>query len=1046
MSTIVGRAAWTTRLREDVERTVTSHGGTILIGGEAGIGKTTLVGSVVEHARSRGAIAAVGTCSDSAAAPALWPWTQIHRGLRRSVPAGHFQAAVSEAGLEVTDLVRAADPIDGDPEFGLFDAITTLLSAVSADHPLVLVIEDLHWADPASVDLLDHVSRHAWFERILMIATYRDTEVGAADHPLHHSVTALTPSSGTIQLSGLDPAAVTSLVNQVTGRTPSAEALDALHHRSGGNPFFVEQTARLWAAGQDERVLAPGVAEAVRRRVAPLPDDARLLLRAAAILGGTPSLALLASVAELEPPTASRALAAALTARLLRATGEGAYAFVHDLVRETVLDDLLPDDAARLHAAAVSALTDDPAPGSARRSAEHAVSAGDLIPAERVVDLLLAAGREADAQLDLAGAISAYRRAADTTADPDRRLLLTLELATTVYYEAVTHRGSTDEAIALISAVIDDADQATPATAARIALSTRRHRELSPNRTTSLLRSAGAALLPAPLPESDEDLAGALTDHLTAVARAESDHAALTTMLTVQHESLWRAGTAGERERIMTELLTTARRSGDRDTEQFANSMLWVTMLEQGNPAYLEQYRTFATLAARYQTARYAASEKLDGALIAAFRGRFDEAWRLWDAGREGLDPATPFGQMAEYLAWTLDRQQGDLPAARARLERLGSSGIDRHLLLAAQAAAERRFDEASAALARVSEEAEILPILRDRLIATVAAGTGDPALLDQARRTLEPVRGTWSVDLYGMDLGGPVDLYLGEVEAAAGRHERAVALLDSAVDAAEHLTSPYWAATARIALLTALGPQHDRAAGVRDLLAAALDVLDVPLLNRHAQAVLAPGGGEAPEPVPQRSAAAPTGPPASRGEFRRTGPVWQVGIGDQTVAVPDTKGLADLHVLLRSPNTDVPSTDLLHPDPEAKAAARQGGDPVLDVEARARYRQHLEILDAQLDDAGLSGATDRRDALLAEREALLTELRTATGLGGRPRRLGDEAERARKAVTARIRDTLRKLDALHPALAEHLRASVSTGASCRYTPNPGDDVTWRLH
>lgn len=119
------------------------------------------------------------------------------------------------------------------------------------------------------------------------------------------------------------------------------------------------------------------------------------------------------------------------------------------------------------------------------------------------------------------------------------------------------------------------------------------------------------------------------------------------------------------------------------------------------------------------------------------------------------------------------------------------------------------------------------------------------------------------------------------------------------------------------------------------------------------------------------------------------------------------------------------------------------GGDAVLDDTAKAQYRERLSRLDEEIDRA-LDRYDDRRAAELdAEREALIDELRRASGLAGRTRRLGDEAERARKAVTARIRDALRRLDGHHPELAGHLRASVSTGTSCRYLP--AGPVAWEL-
>jgi hypothetical protein len=124
-------------------------------------------------------------------------------------------------------------------------------------------------------------------------------------------------------------------------------------------------------------------------------------------------------------------------------------------------------------------------------------------------------------------------------------------------------------------------------------------------------------------------------------------------------------------------------------------------------------------------------------------------------------------------------------------------------------------------------------------------------------------------------------------------------------------------------------------------------------------------------------------------------------------------------------------------------AARSLGGDQVLDEQARAAYQRRLSLLDGEIDRAAELGDDREAAKLDQERAALLDELRAAAGLGGRTRRLGDEAERARKTVSARIRDTLRKLDDRHPELAAHLRATVSTGAICRYQAENG--MTWRL-
>src|SRR5690606_19574923 len=143
---------------------------------------------------------------------------------------------------------------------------------------------------------------------------------------------------------------------------------------------------------------------------------------------------------------------------------------------------------------------------------------------------------------------------------------------------------------------------------------------------------------------------------------------------------------------------------------------------------------------------------------------------------------------------------------------------------------------------------------------------------------------------------------------------------------------------------------------------------------------------------------------------------------------------------------TEVAAAELL--DPEAGAAlaadARFGGDALLDAAARARYRDHLEALDERIDTAAALGDDARAALLEAERRALIEQLESATGLGGRSPRLGDNAERARKSVTNRIRNTLKKIEESHPALAAHLRETVATGASCSYRPG-AEGPRWRL-
>jgi hypothetical protein len=185
-------------------------------------------------------------------------------------------------------------------------------------------------------------------------------------------------------------------------------------------------------------------------------------------------------------------------------------------------------------------------------------------------------------------------------------------------------------------------------------------------------------------------------------------------------------------------------------------------------------------------------------------------------------------------------------------------------------------------------------------------------------------------------------------------------------------------------------------------------------------------------------------GDPSSSGDtaaaFRLNGDVWTLAFAGRTVLMSDAKGLHDLHMLLSTPGREVAASVLFA---DGATERQLGSDPVLDERARNDYRRRLAEIDDDIDNALARHADSHAARLEAERDALIEELRRATGLGGRARRLGDENERARKTVTARIRDVLRRLEDRHPELAAHLNASISTGSWCRYEPDPG--VSWEL-
>ncbi|MGW0643226.1 ATP-binding protein [Streptomyces badius] len=1166
-------------LRSEIARATDSHGGLVLVTGEAGIGKSTLVMDAAHEARRRGALVVGGSCWDSDNTPGYWPWVQILRGLRRSATAAEWAAAQEasdgrlavllgdpagvatggahggEPGAEAgavgvhgggpradggpgegspnrgTSEAPPEGPSEGAEAFGLFDAVTTALVAVSQSRPLVVVLDDLHSSDPASLRLLEFAAQHAWFERLLLIGTYRDVEVEAPGHPLQQLILPLVSrAAATLTLTGLGRDEVGALMTVTTGREPAPRLVDEVHRRTGGNPFFVEQTARLWHSGAPVSTIPPGVREAVRQRLALLPEPVVSLLTSAALLGREFRRQVLAVVHGAPVPLVDRLLESAVVARVVTPRPSGRYAFAHDLLRETLYASLDDAEARERHASAVRALdahgglADAVPPGALAR---HAHLAGDALERDRRIDLLLAAARDASGRLADEEATEHYRRALAVACgeDPDlrRATLIGLDLA-----GQLRHAGQAAEAQRLLDGAVARARELDdPELLGRVAVTLHGDGFLgNPGVSTKgLLAEAHRRITGKEGQESlsDDRLAQELAIHFMALARSGSDDEALAFSLWARHDSVWGLGSAVERLGLTDEMTVVGRRSGHQDMELHAASMRWVALLELGDPAFLDQFRTFVRLAEVTALPRFALGVAVDSSLIASLQGRFAEAATALED--DSLDPKNndhaAFRFMGHHLRWAMHLLRGHFAEAEEVLAELPASGYPFPALLEAVTAVEQ--GDATPALRLIAEHAErpapypraFMPLWL-RLLAQAAAVTGDRRLIARAEDELTPYTGQWVVSLYGCDIGGPVDLWLGMLAAARDDQDAAVAALTEAAASSDRLGARPWALRARLCLARSLlarsgaggagvgGADVTRAQGfgaddvgqARRLLgevaweagelsldhvqteaaslrtapplaasgttAAATAVLAPTAAAADASAATSvsrtstpgpgpgPGPGSNANPASSRSAAGAgrgeastsAGPSA---EFRRNGPVWQLRWDGVTVHVPDAKGLRDLHSLLGLPGADVPAVRLLAPEGGdlVVAAGQLGGDPVLDEEAKRRYKEHLDQLDAEIDRAAARDDTQQVEKYDRERQALLDELRTAAGLGGRTRRLGDQTERARKTVTARIRDTLRKLENLHPALAAHLKASVTTGTTCAYRPEHAPD--WRL-
>ena len=172
--------------------------------------------------------------------------------------------------------------------------------------------------------------------------------------------------------------------------------------------------------------------------------------------------------------------------------------------------------------------------------------------------------------------------------------------------------------------------------------------------------------------------------------------------------------------------------------------------------------------------------------------------------------------------------------------------------------------------------------------------------------------------------------------------------------------------------------------------------------------------------------------------ELRLVNGVRLLSFQGKQVQLPDSKGLGDLAALITARGADVHTLTLVGHD-----LARMGADPVLDQRAKTEFKSRLADLAREIDAADATGSPERAQTLCSERDALIRELAAAAGLSGRDRRLGDETERARKTVSARVRDALSKIERVHPELATHLRSALRMGTLCSYTP--AEPTTWQV-
>ncbi len=1004
------------------------RGALVTVTGEPGIGKTRLAEAVADRARARigqgeafEAFEVIWTwCPAAAGGAPLRPWSRVvrllaggHAAAARLVDGSPFLAAL--AG-------RAGRPPGGlpDPEGARsqlsFD-LAEVIAAAAARRPGLVVIDDAHQADTSSLRLLAELAPALRAMPAAVLVTARDGDQdwrGRLDER-----GALLRSGLVIALPPLGEDDVAGLVAGVAGTPPGPALVAIIAERSGGNPLLATELARQLAGPEaspgEARTVVPGSVRVITRaRLAGLPEPTRSVLGSAAVLGASFRRDVLAQLTGLPVAALADALAAGRDARLLEPAGPGEDRFRHDLVRDAIYDATPEADREERHARAGRVLAELAGRGRDADDAEvayHLVRAGPAA-AGPAAEYARRAGDQAMAALAFEDAARWYEHGAErlaaSRASDAERAAAALSLGS-----ARLAAGDQDGGRAGFREAAERARRAgRPDLLARAALGLGGgpagfEVKLLDGEQISLLEEArdtltGAhpvltALVTARLSVASALVTGEarrleLATEAVRLARSAGHDAALAACLAASCDAIAGPGHRAERQAIATEIIDIAGRLRDPVLGLLGRRLRLVALLEAGAIA------DWDADALAYQTAAEALRHPLYAWYVPLWRGMRALAAGRFGECRDALAEAAALGSRAgsgnagllvATQQWCLYAEEGDVAGLLGMLPQLDIAPmagtmiqVTRALVLAQVGRtqdARAQFEAVVPLLPALARDSEWLPVVAQ--VAEIMALTGPHPVARWAYEALTPYAGMFVVEGICAAVRGPVRRYLALLADALGDGEAAAAHRAEAL------------AQARALGATALVARIER------------------------------DGGTGPEPAALDYA------------FRRDGEVWMLRYGGREVRLRDSKGLRDLHALLTRPGTAVAALDLAGEAPARVPAAPDTGE-VIDAQARSAYRQRLRELEEAAAEADAAADIGRSARIAAERDALVEALTQAYGLGGRVRRPGSAAERARTAVTARIKDAIRRIGAAHPELGRHLARSVRTGTFCVYDPD----------
>ena len=1094
---LVGRDRQVEQLDGWLRAALEGAGAIAVLAGEAGIGKSRLAGEIRDRAADLGAHTMLGACSEVDLALPYLPFIEALGNfvttagpavIREQLSPGAVRALAElfpQLSWQETP-APAGDATQGRLRF--FEAVVETLRLASKPTGLLLLLEDIHWADPSTLELLAFVARRLPPLPVLVVVTYRTEELDPR-HPLR-ALLQQWRRSGTatlITLGALPTTAVGAMLSAIFEGTPVTEEMSHfLHDRTDGNPFAIEEfvkaaldrgdiyrTAQGWERHEvDDMVIPATVSAGILGRLEQLDHAHAEVLRCASVLGSVFPYRLLEATSEAAPETVRAATEVAIRELLLAPdpARDGGFRFRHALTRDAVYADMIHPRRAALHLRVVDAMRTlgDAHPVDI---AHHLIAAGRL---DEAAPLCLEAAEEAMRRHALPDAAGLYRRALAAIRDPGSRarVLCRLGEAEWLVDEVEAAQRSLEEGI---DELLRLGDVATAA-----------HYRLILGRCCWQRMRTDLAL-----------------QHY-AEARDELEPLGPSVDLALAHVRLsqvlaWDLHGA-DSEAIARQAIAIAEKLGIDLPRIFAHNYLGSALINQG------QVEAGMALQRRSWEEAIAADEPpvaLVG-LLNAFHYAA-ELLRL-DVCRSVLQPLralaavnakdTHVGALRLRLDFLSGRLRGSEQACARVEQALGDFGnapvgelfrawlVAHYVELDLDGEAARNLRGPGGGLGRVDHERARAWLLYHGHLggdAVAALPAAETVFAGRHRTIYRPLTADFAVEVLlatgrraeaeeltavmaepDCNRGNPcVARMRGRLAAASGDTEAARSLFVEAADAfdgAGYLLEGAWSRFAQAEALLAAGDHEQALVTLRGLVPRAEEAGASLLLRRVADAI---SGTTRTEPAVPSAAAAGRpggGPPAVvAGVFRRQGDYWVVGLGTEVVNLAHVRGLEFLAELLRRPGTEVHALELVAgrlpagrgDAPAARDAGLAGvGSTVeagLDTAAVRDYRERILELGEELAEAETFHDPGRAERARAEIDFLEAELGRAFGLGGRPRQSGTDPERARVNVTRAIRGAITRVTAHSPRVGEHLAATVHTGLFCVYRPDPLSPTRWSL-